>query len=250
LSVRCGDRQALLVCCFAGCESREVLRALSESGGVADPLRAQPDPRPLAKDTRKSAQAIWRRSLPISGTIAEVYLRSRGLDPARSGLRFASRIRHAPSGGSAMPAVIAGLSDESGEVIAIQRIYLTPSGKKASLEPARMCLGPLGAAAVRLGPAASSVGLAEGVETALAASQLFGVPAWAACGARLEAVALPRQVREVILFADNDEAGMHTAERASRRFQREGRRVVIRQPPLIGEDWNDVLLARRQDRPA
>jgi hypothetical protein len=47
------------------------------------------------------------------------------------------------------------------------------------------------------------LGLAEGIETALSAMQLTGVPVWASLGgARLHRVELPPEVKEVHVFLD------------------------------------------------
>lgn len=74
--------------------------------------------------------------------------------------------------------------------------------------------------------------------------QLAGVPVWATLGAqRLARVAVPREVAEVHIFADNDEPGRAAAEQAAERHTREGRSVRIRFPALEFSDWNDALRA-------
>src|ERR1700760_2034451 len=46
-------------------------------------------------------------------------------------------------------------------------------------------------AAIRLAPAGDALGIAEGIETALSASALFGVPCWAAVNAGMLALWRP-----------------------------------------------------------
>lgn len=248
LSIRAGDAQGLLVHCFAGCDAVDVLAALRriEPGRVwADPNHCR-QRRSVCGSTRANAIELWRKGLPVAGTPAEQYLVRRGLTLPLRGLRYMPDAWHAQAE-RRFPALLSALTadcaDNAGRISALQRTFLTAFGEKAPVEPPRMILGQLNSAAVRLAPAAETLGIAEGVETALAATQLFKVPCWAGCGARLHRVTLPSSVSCVILFADNDGAGLRTADRAAHRFRREGRTVEVRVPQLEGGDWNDVLIA-------
>ena len=51
---------------------------------------------------------------------------------------------------------------------------------------------------------------------------------------------LPANAREIIIFADGDNAGEKAAQEAAKRFSAEGRAVRIARPPA-GMDFNDVL---------
>jgi DNA primase len=82
----------------------------------------------------------------------------------------------------------------------------------------------------------------EGIETCLAAMQATGHPVWAALSTSgLRALDLPRDVHDVIVLADGDEAGEAAAREAALRWMRAGRRVRIARPPR-GADFNDLLL--------
>jgi phage/plasmid primase-like uncharacterized protein len=108
----------------------------------------------------------------------------------------------------------------------------------------RKTTGALGLGAVRLGPAGDMLGIAEGIESALSAQQLSGVPCWACIGAgRMHRVAIPDTVRELHIFADNDDPGRAAAERTAHAHRH--RRVVLRFPPEGCKDWNDVLTQAR-----
>ena len=102
--------------------------------------------------------------------------------------------------------------------------------------------GWLGGGAIQLTPPCDGeLGLAEGIESALSATQLHGVPCWATLGAkRLDAIDLPSCVRRLHLFADNDEAGRAAVERAKQRYTNRLLPVRTWWPP-DGQDWNDVL---------
>ena len=89
----------------------------------------------------------------------------------------------------------------------------------------------MGTGAIRLAAATETLGLAEGVETALSAMQLSGVPTWSCVGARRMAkITIPPGVRTVHIFADNDAPGQAAAEDAAKRFSREGMTVHIKYP--------------------
>ena len=91
------------------------------------------------------------------------------------------------------------------------------------------------------------MGVAEGIETAIAAAMLGGVPVWPCVSAHgLAAFVLPASVRNLYVFADHDEnnTGQDAAARLADRAVRSGvvARVLI---PKAAGDWNDELQARR-----
>jgi putative DNA primase/helicase len=88
------------------------------------------------------------------------------------------------------------------------------------------------------------LGIAEGVETAIAAKMLFGVPVWAALNTSLmSAWKPPRGVEKVHIFADHDPhlAGHAAAYALAHRLLLQGFQIEIHIPDEVG-DWNDVLL--------
>jgi hypothetical protein len=131
--------------------------------------------------------------------------------------------------------------------VAVHRTFLDLEPARLAGMPApRRALGRLGAGAVRLRtPEGGLLGLAEGIETALAATALTGMPCWAALGnERLARVAIPATVRRVILFLDNDFPGRRAGRLARNVLERRGFAVQTRLPAASGADWNDVLLGR------
>lgn len=261
LSVRIGERR-LLFHCFAGCDQQAVIAAVrytlasALSGG---PLDRESTAR--AKDgsedwVRARAQALWDEAHALQGSPAAAYLEARGIftpcaqlryhpcTPVRIGGRLARR-----------PAMIARISDECG-TLAIQRCFLDLPRSKLSmdLKPARRMLGRPGAGAVRLFAHGEVLGLAEGIETALAASVLLGMPVWAVLGsARFARVRVPANVARIVLLPDADQAGVQAARRARDAFRAErqdnralGGRVGARDARIVMpwhglNDWNDVL---------
>lgn len=257
LAISAGKNGKVLVRCHAGCDQRDVIAALSERGlwdatgkrhgGIARKHRknTSPEPDPDAEARTEAALAIWRASQDIEGSLAQTYLRSRGLvlSPLSS-LRFHPGLKHASRG--VWPAMVAlVVHGETGLPIAIHRTFLARDGHgKAPVDPPKMMLGPCRGGAVRLGEPGDVLMVGEGIETCLAAMQAAGKPAWAALSTSgLRALDLPRASVEVIVLADGDAPGEAAAQHCARRWQREGRSVRIARPPS-GMDFNDLLKAR------
>jgi putative DNA primase/helicase len=163
-------------------------------------------------------------------------------------LRFVPHLWHAEERTN-YPGMLAKVMAPDGRPTNVHRTYLSEQGGKAPVEEPRLmmagtvCKG----AAVRLGrPVAGVLGIAEGIETALSAAALFGVPCWAALNASLlKSWIAPAGISEVIVFADNDDdfTGQDAAYALARRLSREGLRARVEVPEEIGLDWNDVHLA-------
>jgi len=84
--------------------------------------------------------------------------------------------------------------------------------------------------------------ICEGLEDGLTLFQGLGLPVWVAGGASLmSSIAIPEQVRRVVIGADNDPAGKSAAQRAADAFNVFGRDVRIMLPSPNFKDFNDEL---------
>lgn len=249
----------VLVHCHAGCDQRSVIEALQDLGlwphreeraHPSYPTRTATLPRhdeaADADERRRTERArqIWREAQkPAAGTLVETYLRARGIRLAvPASLAFAPHLRH--GGGAMGPALVAAIQDGEGHIVAVQRTWLLPDGSgKAALDPPKATLGPMKDGALRLAHAGETLGLAEGLETALSAMQLFMLPVWATLGAaRMKHVKLPAHVKRVVLFRDPGERGKAAAYEACTAFALEGRHMIVQDPPEGDDaktDWND-----------
>ena len=178
LSVRVGQR-SLLFHCFAGCETVAVLKGLRAAG---HPLgtRAAAAAAPAGSDDDRgwrAARRLWREARAIAGTPADRYLARRGLSTGSTELRYHWRTPDGPSPLTRFrPALVAAVRDETG-LVAVHRSFLDPDRDRlAAIDDPRRGLGRFGRGAVRLGGVAPCLGLAEGLETALSATALFGLP--------------------------------------------------------------------------
>jgi putative DNA primase/helicase len=239
LSISDGDDGKLLMRCFAGCDFTEILDALRNRGLVDNgrrlerrdppkiiPLKIVPpkiEPDPVALD-------IWQNSKPPHNSIVQEYLERRGI------LLMPPAIAHYRGD------MIVAVHQPYASITAIQKTSINVDLTRGT----RWTKGPLGNGAVRLGAAQEIMGIAEGTETALSAMHLTGMTVWASLGSeRLHNVDLPPFVREVHIFADNDEKdqGLRAAHRAADIHCKLGRTVKIRRPPPQYKDYNDFIVA-------
>lgn len=186
----------------------------------------------------------------MAGTAGEQYLISRGIAGAWDALRFHPRTPLGSGPGVRFrPAVIAAICDRS-RLVAIQRIFLDRTKPSLAFDLAnpKLMLGRPLMGAVRLGRPTSILGLAEGLETALSATLLLGIPVWATLGnERLARIAIPDRIKRLILLPDADRAGRLGASRARQAYAREGRRIETLYPWRGHNDWNDVLLEEGEE---
>lgn len=244
-------RKAILFHCFAGCDQQSVLSALAREGfEVArffsgSSAEDQLEPTRVRKPST-AALRIWREAEPLGASPAKAYLESRGILAATSALRFHPQTPLGPKGRTRfLPAMIAAVSLDEGP-IAIHRTFLsTEAPTKAAFDKPKRALGSLGEAAVRLfAPVSGKLGLAEGIESAMSAYALTGIPVWATLGnERFGLVSVPESVTELHLFVDHDAGGELAASRCLAAYARDGRTIQVRKPSSRDTDWNDELTA-------
>jgi hypothetical protein len=238
LSIRQGDR-SILVTCFAGCRSEDVLREIARLGEipVCDPSRVERTSEPKGNPH----WAIWQSAVPISGTLGERYLSEiRGLILPLAHIRFHPRC---PRGKGALvryePALIVAMHHDR-RITAIQRLFLDPETARCT---AKIVLGRSIGAAWTNGQSSERIAIAEGFETGAAYTQLKGIPAWSAMGARrLPQLWLPPEVRTIILLRDNDPEGVAAERKAALAYRERGFSVEFDPPPPAANDWADLLL--------
>jgi putative DNA primase/helicase len=254
LSIRDADDGKLLVYCFAGCASEEVIGALRDRGLWPTGSRAiDKTSRPSRSDLGRrevdhgertaTAFRIWQSAMPADSTLVQTYFRSRGICIAPPlTLRFHPGLKH-PSG-SVWPATVALVTRGSDDKpLAVHRTFLARDGVgKAPVAPEKMMLGPCRGGAVRLAAPGGVLMVGEGIETCLSAMQATGYPVWAALSTSgLRGLDLPADVSDIIVLADGDPGGEAAATDCALRWHREGRRVRIAHAPK-GADFNSVLL--------
>lgn len=254
LCLKNSGSRLLLFCFKSGCDFCDIATWLCLKAEHAAPLSFDAIQRETgtrqAEAKRRSdlAYRLWLDARPIAETPAERYLRvSRGITcPLPATLRFLPQAWHAWTE-QRLPALLARVEGAAG--FAVHRTYLRADGLgKADVQPAKAMLGATAGGAVRLSASTGPLVVAEGIETALSlASGLLDEPSqvWAALSAsNLAGLALPVQPHRLIIASDGDQAGHAAAQNLAQRAAALGWQIWLWPAPK-GQDWNDVLRARR-----
>lgn len=268
-------------------EAMEVLGGRAEL--VVDPAeraKAEADRRQRQEDAqrqqaadearvRESARDIWRQSAPMIGTLAEVYLRGRGIDfPLErfTSIRFHGRLRYKDQATDQIlgyfPALVAGVQDPGGNFRAIWRIYLDEAGNKNAAVPnAKLGLGNFteSGGAVRLGEPDGQANVCEGIETGFGIVGILGAGiASVQCALSTSGLVNwipPAENSRALIWPDGDvdriravkgkerkieSPGMAAAASLRDRLEGEGFPVAIQPTPKNGRDYLDVYNQMRK----
>lgn len=224
-----------------------------ESGHTRAQIRTRPDPARLVRARAEAAErdrnhrrerltkalALWTMAGPIQGTMAQKYLRARGIDgPLPDTLRFL------PARGEYAPAMVAtfGIPREIEPGViriaadAITGVHLTrllPDGSgRERGEQGKIMVGMSKGSPIVLAPPNDLLGLAitEGIEDALTVHAVTGLSAWAAGSAsRMPdlSATMPSYIEAVTIYAHADDAGRPNAIELARRLSGQRFEVFI-----------------------
>ena len=204
------------------------LRGVGEAIDEARAFLALPRPsrpleqaRPVRGGSVDAARRLFHAGRPVPGTLAEAYLRARGITAPLDwpALRFHPAVYYreaADASLEAWPALLAAVTDPGGRITGALRTWLDPSQpEKAPLADPRRALGRLLGSGVRLGDAADILAAGEGLETMLALKSVLPLlPMVAGLSANhLAALDLPPALRRLYVARDNDAAGLRASAR-------------------------------------
>ena len=200
-----------------------------------------------AAGSSESARRLFAMSQPISGTIAEAYLRGRGITTLHetSALRFHPRCYYRPDSYSpteTWPAMIAAVTDLAGRITGAHRTWLDPSGQgKAPVDTPKRAMGHLLGNAVRFDVAHDVLAAGEGIETMLSLRCILPkMPMMAALSAaHLSAILFPPMLRRLYIVRDDDPAGDSAMASLVDRATAVGIEALCLSPTL--EDFNEDL---------
>lgn len=201
--------------------------------------------------SRKAARRLFAASKPIAGTLAETYLRGRGITGARGlpWLRFHPRCWYRPNADDApgtplsFPALIAAATGDDGTITGVHRTWLDPAtGEKAEIATPRRAMGDLLGHGVRFGMAGSVMAAGEGLETILSLKMPMPALPTIAClsSAHLAALDWPKPLRRLYVVRDADGAGTSAWTTLCERGTADGIDILPLVPPT-GADFNDAL---------
>ena len=179
------------------------------------------------------------------------YLKSRGLSKIPDKLRYHPKCWESETKKN-QKAMLAIFTDAGGSAVTMHRTYLDADGNKLTVESPKKILPALKkmtGGAVRLFPAeGDTLGIAEGIETAVAASEDVNIPVWAALSSTLlESFEVPKGIKLLVIFADNDVnyAGQKAAFVLANRVAIKGISSIVHIPEIPGDDWLDVFVGRK-----
>ena len=188
----------------------------------------------------------------LKGTGADRYLKLRGITSLpQDNVRYCDRQRAA---GGEYQSIYALATDDKGELCYLHRTLLD-GDKKATVAgaPKKMMklqedsyLEHASSVAIRMFPPSTTLGIAEGIETALSCHQITQCNTWATLNTTfMKKFRVPRGVQRLIIFADADKnASGHAAAfecaRANLLAKNDLQQVSVRWPK--SGDFNDLLL--------
>jgi len=194
---------------------------------------------------------------PIGGTLAETYLRRRGITnfDGMGSLRFHPACFYRPTAGAETqrgPALIGVVTDLDNTVTGVHRTWLdpdlvAPDHGKAPIEFPKRSLGDIWTHAVCFGIVDDVMAAGEGIETILSVrSALPALPMISALSAsHLAAVAFPPLLRRLYIASDADPAGKRAASALAARVREVGIEAIVLLPTR--NDFNDDLIAMGVD---
>ena len=245
----------------------DIIRASTPTGTLAEalaearrflslPVHADPSGMQATPGASMRSPGAARRLLAIcksiSGTQVETYLRGRGI-PQMSGLKalhfhprcwYRRSVDDCGDVPSAMPAMIAAVTDIAGNITGVHRTWLTSDGSdKAPVAYPRRAMGHLLGHGVRFGIAAPVMAAGEGIETTLSLyAAMPTLPSIAALSsAHLAALIFPPSLRRLYVAREPDPAG----RKASATLMHRARQFGIDVRPLDSQlgDLNADLRA-------
>jgi hypothetical protein len=202
----------------------------------------------------ESARRLFAASRPIAGTIAEAYLRNRGITAFHeaTALRFHPHCYYRPDVDAATevwPALVAAVTDLAGTITGVHRTWLDPSGNdKAPIDTPRRAMGHLLGNGVRFGTAMDVVSAGEGIETMLSLRGVLPtLPMVAGLSANhLAAILLPATLRRLYIARDHDQAGDFAVTALTERARAAGIEALTLSP--VFGDFNEDLRCRGADQ--
>jgi phage/plasmid primase-like uncharacterized protein len=250
--------------CRSKCSQDAVINALKQRGLWGKSKSSpQPPPRP-ASDYDMSAKqedamrfrkayGILRAALYAKekGPIADYFL-GRGIAVAPVNAMYLPASDAQRLTGKRFPAIVFPICDD-GKLVAAQVTFLTMDSrsnlKDGKGKNVRRTFGPLKGGHVQLGESDPGKPLivSEGIENGLTVSQLTGFPAIATLGATNMPEISPPQCSELIIAADNNDAGQEAAKALRDVLMEWGRPVRIA-TPHEHKDWNDALVDANGDK--
>jgi putative DNA primase/helicase len=154
----------------------------------------------------------------------------------------------------AFPVMLGAVTTPEGVLVGLHRTYISDGGHKAPVpQPKKLSRtsGLLAGASIKLHEPTIingklTLGISEGIETALACYLASGIPTWSCVSASgIKSFQWPAGLQSLVVFADNDphRVGQSAARELAGRAAAAGLECRVLVPDVAGEDWLDVYVA-------
>lgn len=259
----CGSGSLInLICERDGIEFKDACKEIDRIIGndYKRPIKQQKQQEKIKLPRKEVLMNRFTAIHTLKGSNVEGYLKSRGIYQLPEMSVKYSHSEFDRAEGRSFECMYAVATDEQMNIVYTHKTYLD-GPKKAECNvnkkmetvnkynlPCESC-GHEHAAnvAVRMFPATDTLGISEGIESALSAYQLFGFPVWSVLNTSImKEFKAPSGVSTLIIYADNDKngAGLAAAFTCGHKnilSNNDISKVIIRTPSKIDCDFNDML---------
>jgi putative DNA primase/helicase len=259
----CGSGSLInLICERDGIEFKDACKEIDRIIGndYKPPIKQQKQQEKIKPPRKEVLMNRFTAIHTLKGSNVEGYLKSRGIYQLPEMSVKYSHSEFDRAEGRSFECMYAVATDEQMNIVYTHKTYLD-GPKKAECNvnkkmetvnkynlPCESC-GHEHAAnvAVRMFPATDTLGISEGIESALSAHQLFGFPVWSVLNTSImKEFKAPSGVSTLIIYADNDKngAGLAAAFTCGHKnilSNNDISKVIIRTPSKIDCDFNDML---------
>jgi hypothetical protein len=222
---------------------RQAANYLGEAPVVPDDGASNNEPAVASNRQIEAGRRLFSYGSPIKTTLADTYLRGRGIARFGPALAFHPSVYLRAEDGTRLeiPALLAAISDNTGKITGCSRVFLNAkTGGLADIEAPKRVLGRLHGNAIRFGKWSSCTDLiaGEGLENTLSVGTALPRAALASCltANHLAAFIYPASIKRLWIARDNDGSGARAATRLADRAGADGIEAFVLTPER--DDFN------------
>ena len=235
-----------------GIEFKEAIKAVGTVVGNCE-KNAIPKEKKITQEQLRKIFAGGSKA--TSEDLVGIYLKNRGLSVVPRESLWFSRDCWESETKKEHNAMLGVFQMPDGKAVCVHRTYLSPDAEKLDIKSPKKITPALvdniSGGAIRLFETDGDIlGVAEGIETAIAAHEDLGIPVWSCVNSTLmENFVPPNDVKHIVVIADNDKnfAGQKSAYVLANRIRIKYKKDATVYVPLEpGQDWLDVIIKQKK----